>query len=264
MHHRIAANESPYTIHESHHADAKYYFLGGELSKHQGCVAPAADIIITPGLTASFEPDAFGTPHYGKRNQRKEQARRHGKSIMVTPSSNTQNALLAPSSGALATPILLRSVPGPQLTLRAEVKDSSMIKSLKSDDLTHLNSAGAQGVPKLLTSKNDMPPPLMLCTDITERGTTIPPKGMVRKRVAKIEDQQKVGLKQPPSMYTSVTTPLDVWLVPGQAGCKPPMLFYKAPHALPCDFVIKLPKACLETEETATTTKAEQRMVRLL
>jgi hypothetical protein len=71
-------------------------------------------------------------------------------------------------------------------------------------------------------------------------------------------------LKQPPSMYTSITTPLDVWLVPGQAGYKPPMLFYKAPHTLPCDFVIKLPKACLETEETATTTKAEPRMVRLL
>jgi hypothetical protein len=28
-----------------------------------------------------------------------------------------------------------------------------MIKSLNSDDLTHLNSAGARGVPKLLTSK---------------------------------------------------------------------------------------------------------------
>jgi hypothetical protein len=193
MQHRITANESPYTIHESHHADAKYYFSGGELSKHQGCVTPAADIIIIPSSTTPSEPDAFGTPHSSKRNQRKEQARRHGKSLMVTPSSNTQNALSAPSSGASATPIHLRSVLGPQLTLGAKVKDPSMIKSLKSDDLTHLNSAGARGVPQLLTSKNDMPPPLMLRTGIIE--STVPPEGMVRKRVAKIENQRKDGLK---------------------------------------------------------------------
>ena len=155
MQHRIAANESPYTIHESHHADAKYYFSGGELSKHQGRVAPAADLIITPGSNTSSEVDALSTPHSGRRIQKREQVKRHGKSLMVTPSFNSKNTPSTPSSGAPGTPILLRSVPGPQLTLGAEAKDSSMIKSLKSNDLTHHNSTGARGVPKLLTSKGN-------------------------------------------------------------------------------------------------------------
>lgn len=42
------------------------------------------------------------------------------------------------------------------------------------------------------------------------------------------------------------------------------MHFYKAPQALPCDFVIKFPKVCLEIGEPTTTTRAEPRMVRLL
>jgi hypothetical protein len=150
------------------------------------------------------------------------------------------------------------------VALGAKLNDSSIIKSLKSEDLTILNSSGTRGVPKLLMSKSDVPPPLMLCTDITASGTVVPPDGMVRKRVVEIEDQRKAGLKQPPSMYTSVTTPLDVWLVPGHAGYKPPTLFYKAPQALPYDFIIKLPEAGLEMEETLTTARVEPRVVRLL
>jgi hypothetical protein len=75
----------------------------------QGRVAPATGIIITSGSSMSSKADAFDTPYSG-RSQRKEQAKRHEKSLMVTPSINIQNALFAPTSGALTAPILLRSV----------------------------------------------------------------------------------------------------------------------------------------------------------
>jgi hypothetical protein len=57
--HRIAANPMPYSIHESHHADAKYYFSSSKSYVQQGRVTPLVDIIITPGSTPSSELNEF-------------------------------------------------------------------------------------------------------------------------------------------------------------------------------------------------------------
>jgi len=95
-----------------------------------------------------------------------------------------------------------------------------------------------------------------------EGGSTILPQGSVRRRVAEIEDLWEAEIKQPPSMYISVTTPLEVWLVLDQASC--PTLFYKVPQVLPFDSIIRLPSPCFNVEVASTTIKAEPRMARLL
>jgi hypothetical protein len=51
----------PYSIHESHHADAKYYFSSSESYVQQGSVTPPIDIIVTPGTSPSSELDVFLT-----------------------------------------------------------------------------------------------------------------------------------------------------------------------------------------------------------
>jgi hypothetical protein len=61
--HRIAANLLPYSIHESHHADAKYYFSNSELYVQQGRVTPPVYIVITPGSSPSSELDGFFSQH---------------------------------------------------------------------------------------------------------------------------------------------------------------------------------------------------------
>jgi hypothetical protein len=48
--HRIVANPMPYSIHESHHADAKYYFSSSESYIQQGRVTPHVDIIVLLAL----------------------------------------------------------------------------------------------------------------------------------------------------------------------------------------------------------------------
>jgi hypothetical protein len=48
--HRIVANPMPYSIHESHHADAKYYFSSSESYVQQGRVTPHVDIIVLLAL----------------------------------------------------------------------------------------------------------------------------------------------------------------------------------------------------------------------
>jgi hypothetical protein len=68
--HRIAANPMPYSIHESHHADAKYYFSSSESYVQQGQVTPPVDIIITPGSTPSSELDGFFSQQSNRRSRK--------------------------------------------------------------------------------------------------------------------------------------------------------------------------------------------------
>ena len=82
--------------------------------------------------------------------------------------------------------------------------------------------------------------------------------------MAEIEDLREAKLKQPPSMYISLTTPLEVWLVPDQVSYKSPTLFYKVPQVLPFDSIIRLPSPSFNAEVASTTIKAEPRMARLL
>jgi hypothetical protein len=61
--HQIAANPIPYSIQESHHADAKYYFSSSESYVQQGQATPPVDNIITPGSTPSLELYGFFSQH---------------------------------------------------------------------------------------------------------------------------------------------------------------------------------------------------------
>ncbi|KAF0891247.1 hypothetical protein E2562_009425 [Oryza meyeriana var. granulata] len=52
---RIVGNLSPYTIQESYHADAKYYFLVEENTQQLGQAAPTTDILVKLGTATSPE-----------------------------------------------------------------------------------------------------------------------------------------------------------------------------------------------------------------
>ena len=132
-----------------------------------------------------------------------------------------------------------------------------LILTTMTDNLTRQNSVGDRGASELLTSKDGHAPLLMMRTNASmEGGSTILPQGSVRRRVAEIEDLRGAELKQPPSMYISVTTPLEVWLVPGHVSYKSPMLFYKVPKVLPFDSIIRLPSPSFNPEVASTTIKA--------
>jgi hypothetical protein len=99
--HRIAANPMPYTIHELHHADAKYYFSSGESYDQQGRVTPPADVIITPSSTSSLELREFLSHHSAWRSSKgKEQQRRRGTpsaAVASKSASSSGSRVLAPS-----------------------------------------------------------------------------------------------------------------------------------------------------------------------
>jgi hypothetical protein len=69
---------------------------------------------------------------------------------------------------------------------------------------------------------------------------------------------------QPPSLYVSVATPLEVWAIPNPSSSAPQTIFYKVPQVQECDSNIELPKPVFDAEEALTMMKAEPRMVPLL
>jgi hypothetical protein len=70
--------------------------------------------------------------------------------------------------------------------------------------------------------------------------------------------------KQPPSMYTSVAAPLEVWVVQEPISYAYPTIFYKTPHVLSCDFVIRLPLLDMHAEQAVNTIRADPRLTHLL
>jgi hypothetical protein len=110
--HRIAANPMPYSIHESHHADAKYYFSSSESYVQQGRVTPPVDIVITPGSTPSSELDGFFSQHLTRRSRKgKEHAKQSGRpsAAVVSKSAlpNNYGTSTSSSSSAATMPHLL-------------------------------------------------------------------------------------------------------------------------------------------------------------
>ena len=69
---------------------------------------------------------------------------------------------------------------------------------------------------------------------------------------------------QPPSLYISVTYPLEVWAIPSLSGSRVQTIFYKVPQVKQCDFVFEFPQTCSDPEEVLSTMKAEPKMVCLL
>jgi hypothetical protein len=118
--HRIAANPMPYSIHESHHANAKYYFSSSESYVQQGRVTPPVDIVITPGSTPSSELDGFFSQHLTRRSRKgKEHAKQRGRpsAAVVSKSAlpNNYGTSTSSSSSAATMPHLLggAEVPSP-------------------------------------------------------------------------------------------------------------------------------------------------------
>jgi hypothetical protein len=90
-------------------------------------------------------------------------------------------------------------------------------------------------------------------------------KGFVRRRVKEIENAiREARCIQPPSLYKSVTTPLEVWAIPDLSTSTSQTIFYKVPQAQECESIFELSNVDFDMEEVLMTMKAEPRMIRLL
>lgn len=90
-------------------------------------------------------------------------------------------------------------------------------------------------------------------------------RGIMKKRVAEIEDVVKgAQCVQPPSLYVSVTTPLEVWPVPDPSSTTPQTIFYKVLQVQECDSIIELSDPNHDVEEVLMIMKAEPWMACLL
>ncbi len=247
---RIIGNFSPYTIQESYHADAKYYFPVEENKQQLGRTAPAADIIIEPGTETTPEVRRLimpCSPIISESSSRNRKNSRRGNSSSAT---NLSTKLPSPAetstSAPSITPILLK-----------------VRRSTSTPITLGATSRGSEKPPK---SNGDVP------TTITLQARWIPSKeaalaqqGVVKKRVAEIEEV-KAGAQcmQPPALYTSVSTPLEEWAIPDPSSSTSRTILYKVPQVQECDSIIEFPKPHSDTEEACTTMKAEPRMARLL
>jgi hypothetical protein len=160
-----------------------------------------------------------------------------------------------------SAPLLLRSV-------TTESKENSGILVLTSsakNDLTLINSIGAREAPKLLAHESDLPPPIILQSrGNSKQKSTTPFEGSVQRRVEEIEASWGANHKHPPSIYTSIAMPLEVWVVQEPNSYAYPTKFYKTPQVLPCDSIIRLPLLDIHAEEVVNTIKADPRLAHLL
>jgi hypothetical protein len=212
-------------------------------------VTPHVDIIITPDSTPSLELDGFFSQQSTRRSQKgKEHVKQRGRLAAAVVSKptlpNDHGTSTSSSSSATTTPLLLGEVEVPSsapLLLRSvttEPKENSGILVLTStakNDITLLNSTGAQEAPKLLEHETDLPPPIILQSKgSSEQKITTPPEGSVRRRVEEIEMSWGANHKQPPSMYTSVVAPLEVWVVQEPNSYAYPTIFHpiNVPHII--------------------------------
>ena len=93
------------------------------------------------------------------------------------------------------------------------------------------------------------------------RGTAIPgdvvsPEKEVRRRAPIIEKVSKgARATQPPSLYISVTTPLDVLAIPDSSRSEEHTIFYKVPQVHHCETIFEPLDPCPDTEEALSTMK---------
>ena len=115
----------------------------------------------------------------------------------------------------------------------------------------------------MLTGDNDAPPPITLRARNPRREEPAPVPIAGRRRMKEVEEvaREAQGV-QPPSLYVLVTSPLEVWAIPGLSGSRVQTIFYKVPQVKQCDFVFEFPQTCSDLEEVLSTMKAEPKMVR--
>jgi hypothetical protein len=232
---RITGNTNPYTVQESHHADAKYYFPVEDSDQQLGRTTPAVDVLIKPGVAPVTEARRLITPSSPtsarssfSRSRRNHERRR---------SSSTQENYKPPfpegtgspapillgagsSTPAPTTPLLLKArfPPSTQITLRSATTppceatpSSSTLAYQEPGCLTLGSSAGVPESPKTLIGSSNAPSTITLRVRNAPKEECVPAQGgVVRRRIKEIEEAA-TGARdmQPPSLYVSVASPLE-------------------------------------------------------
>lgn len=203
--------------------------------------------------------------HFNQSSSKKQERRRATSSKKAAASSSTPPFSLS-TGVSTSVPLILRSVPDTKIIHGSTYHEPLLLSTpILTASLTNKNDTGAHGVPKSSATENDLLPPVILQTPQDKKDKDVAPEGgVVRQRVAEIEESIGGLLRQPPAMYVTVTTPLEVWAIPGPYIHTFPTLFYKVPEVHPCDFIFKLPASVPDTEVALVSLKAEPKLVRLL
>ncbi|XP_062213540.1 uncharacterized protein LOC133914453 [Phragmites australis] len=186
----------------------------------------------------------------------------------ASPTSTTpliMGNLEASSSAPSMTTTLTRSKARPWIEMPF-VKDEG---NTPSPILFEYNANIEKPLITVHEGSTDAPPATAQTLQVTNKAATSTSpehkEGRVKKIVAKIE---KVASSSPllplPSLYTSVATPLEVWVVPDPQGYTSPTLFYKVPHTQCCNLVLNFPDTESDKEEIIGTLRVEPNMVPLL
>ncbi|KAF0918690.1 hypothetical protein E2562_025816 [Oryza meyeriana var. granulata] len=175
----IVSNFSLYTIQESYHADAKYYFPVEENTQQLGRAAPATDILVKPGTATSPEVKRLVMPCSliitGSSRNRKSSRRghspsttgldpKHSSSVEASASTPTTTPILLKARLPTSTPITPRLDKKPHLNLNVTMSrvHSPNMKQLEPTALTLGGSTSAQEGSKLSKSSNDAPTTIAL------------------------------------------------------------------------------------------------------
>jgi len=226
---RIIGNISPYTVQESYHADAKYFFPVEDTNQQWGRTTPPVDVLIKPGVVPVAEMKRLVMPispanakgPFSRSHQ--SQARRHSSTTVpydypFSPEEKKVSASTLQGATSSATdpvaPLLLKArfPAATSVTRRSTTTlSSSTLAHQESGRLTLGSSAGAQERSKMLIGGNNAPPTLTLRACGTLKVETTPAQGVVRTRIKEMEEVARGAQGvQPPALYISVTAPLEV------------------------------------------------------
>ena len=232
---RIIGNISPYTVQESHHADAKYYFPIVDIDQQLGRTTPPVDLLTKPSFGPVAEmklPIMPSSPAQAKgsstRSHRSQVRRRSSSSVRydyspssqlqvgssTSTSSRTGSSMPGPVTPLLlkarfptSTPITLRSAT--TISQEAATSSSALVRR-EPICLTLGSSAGAQEGSTMLTRSNDAPPPITLRARNPRKEEHAPIPIADRRRIKEVEEVARGAQGvQPPSLYVSVTSPLE-------------------------------------------------------
>ncbi|KAM0901363.1 hypothetical protein ACQ4PT_020050 [Festuca glaucescens] len=288
---RIIGNTNPYTIQESHHADAKYYFPIEDSDQKMGRTTPPVDVLVKPGVTSEAGARRLIMPcspadvqgassrshkHAGRRRSSSTAQHQYKHSFLLGAGGSTPTSPGAGySTPTPSAPLLLKArLPSPTTsTLRSTTMPSSETTTSSSTlahhepgCLTLGSSAGAQVDSKAPIGSSDAPAPITLRARGARKDEHMPTQGgVVRRRIQEMEEVARGAQgMQPPSLYISMTSPLEVWAIPSLSGSKTQTIFYKVPQVQHCDSIFELPQPRGDTEEALSTMKAEPKMARLM
>jgi len=250
----IIGNISPYTVQESHNADAKYYFPIEDSDQQLGRTTPPVDLLIKPGVGPITEMKRLIAPcspidekssssrsHKDQVHRRSSLAVRYDYSLssqlQIGSSTSTPHRTGSSTPGP-GTPLVLKArFPTTPTTMRLATSisqeattSSSTLGRREPICLTLGSSVGSHEGSRMLTSGNDAPPTITLRARNPPKEEFAPAPVADRRRIKEAEEVARgAQVVQPPSLYVSVTSPLEVWAIPSLSGCRVQTIFYKVP-----------------------------------